>query len=355
MPSASETPDERYRSFVAATMAKRIPLIIRNAGAGFDAEAGAKLEALAQAVEADAPMELDLRGWPFQGWDDLPARVNGLRPSAAPFFDFEYWMYARILQAVRYPERWSDPFRAVKHGGLDRHILWADEALARTTTLEAGLNLSLDANAHDLSQLSGPAQNHEFGRDSLRGAAEEVRRLNVITDNFGAEFVADLVLGIVAAEAGIEVVYHLKQLPIFVSDTTRDDIAALLDHLTADGIGRRLRKAISTGRLRFASHWFWAAPTFLDELPRDELGSGEGVLTVLKGDLNFRRAVGDVSVAIETPFQALDILPAAPILSLRSIKSYCVVGVTDWPQGVPARGFPMDGSIVAVQEIPAGG
>ena len=63
----SETPEARYRRFVAATLARRIPLIVRNAGAGFDAEAVARLETLARTIEADAPMELDLSGWPFTG------------------------------------------------------------------------------------------------------------------------------------------------------------------------------------------------------------------------------------------------------------------------------------------------
>jgi hypothetical protein len=75
-------------------------------------------------------------------------------------------------------------------------------------------------------------------------------------------------------------------------------------------------------------------------------------LNVLKGDLNFRRAVGDVAVEIETPFEKLAVLPAAPMLSLRSIKSYCVAGVTDWPTGLSRTHFPMDGSILAVQRIP---
>ena len=230
---------------------------------------GLKVTATAQAVDADAPMALDLSAWPFEGWDELPGRVNGKRPRQVPFFDFEYWMYARILQVVRYAERRRDPFRNIKHDRLERHLRWADEALGRTTTLAAALNLSLDANAHDLSQLSGPAQSHEFGRDIFRSAAEDVRRLNIITDNFGGEFVADLVLGIVAAETGIEVVYHLKQLPIFVSDTTDGDVAELLNNLNDDAFGVRLRRAVSSGRLSFASHWFWAAPQFLDALPRD--------------------------------------------------------------------------------------
>ena len=104
--------------------------------------------------------------------------------------------------------------------------------------------------------------------------------------------------------------------------------------------------------MHFAAHSFWSSPKYFDRLPVDELGQGEGILNVLKGDLNFRRAVGDVTVPVETPFQELEVLPAAPMLSLRSIKSYCLAGMTEWPKGLSRTVFPMDGSIVAVQQVP---
>ena len=141
-------PAERYRKFVADTLAKRIPTIIRNAGDGLDTETNARLEALVRAVGANAHMVLDLANWPFLGWEEMPARVNGRRIADAPFFDFEFWLYFRILEAVRFPETRADPFRATKHRDLDRHLRWADEALSRTSTLADGLRLSLDANAH---------------------------------------------------------------------------------------------------------------------------------------------------------------------------------------------------------------
>jgi hypothetical protein len=160
----------------------------------------------------------------------------------------------------------------------------------------------------------------------------------------------------IAAEQGIETVLHVKQLPMFVSDTTVDDVTILLDRVgSSSAFGQRLGAAVRVGTIRFAGHPFWAAPQFFDKVPADELGSGEAVLSVLKGDLNFRRAVGDVSVPIETPFEQLAIRPTAPLLSLRSIKSYCAAGVGDWPADVSRTEFPMDGSIVAVQRIPAAG
>ncbi|MEO6012433.1 MAG: ARMT1-like domain-containing protein [Devosia sp.] len=345
---------ERARGYVAATLKARIPIIIKTAAEGQDAEAVRQLDAIARSIAADGPMVLDYQSWPLPGWDALAGRVNGKRPSEAPFFDFEYWLYFRILKAVRYPETRTDPFRSTKHKDLERHIEWAEQALAKTHTIADALNLALDANAHDLSQISGPKSRYDLGRSILDGVAEGVTHLNIIADNFGGEFVADLILATIAAEAGIEVVVHVKHLPMFVSDVTTDDVVILFDRLRPSSeFSRRLQMQVDRGGVRLTSNAFWAAPKFLDQLPLEELGTGPGVLNVLKGDLNFRRAIGDASVPIETPFENLPILPAAPMLALRSIKSYCVANMKDWPAGLNRENFPMDGSIVLAQQIPA--
>jgi hypothetical protein len=41
------------------------------------------------------------------------------------------------------------------------------------------------------------------------------------------------------------------------------------------------------------------------------------------------------------------------MLSLRSIKSYCVAGMRIWPAGMSTEDFPKDGAIVIAQNIPA--
>ena len=343
----------RYTEYVRQTLAKRIPAVIKTAEEGQGAEAIRQLHAIGRAVEANAPMVLDLHDWTLPGWEALPGRVNGKRPSEASFFDFEYWLYLRILAAVRYPERNVDPFRAVKHRDLERNIQWAEQAIQKTQTLSEALTLSLHANAHDLSQVSDPASTHYLGGEALRIEPGTIRRVNIIADNFGGEFVADLVLAIIAAEAGIEAAVHVKQLPMFVSDATLDDVMILLDRLTpGSSFARRLQSEVKRDSLRVMSHSFWSAPMFMDQAPLDDLDAGEGTLTVLKGDLNFRRATGDAVVPIDTPFDALPVLPAVPMLSLRSIKSYCVAGMKIWPAGMSAEDFPKDGAIVLAQEIP---
>ena len=82
-------PASRYHDYVRQTLATRFPAIIRLAEDGQDAEAIRQLHAIGRAVEANAPMVLDLHDWPLPGWETLPARVNGKRPLEASFFDFD--------------------------------------------------------------------------------------------------------------------------------------------------------------------------------------------------------------------------------------------------------------------------
>jgi hypothetical protein len=352
MPSDSD----RYRRFVTASLDRRLPAILKTAAEEADAEARGRLDAIGRAIAANAPMVADLGGWPFPGWEGLPQRVNGKRVRDAAYFDVDYWFYLRILQAVRYGERRIDPFRATKHRELDHHLSRAGQLLETTRNLAEALRVSLAGNAHDLSHSAAPTGNYEAGLDLLAAVARgDVRRIDIVADNFGGEFVADLVLAIVAASRGIEVVLHVKQLPLFVSDVTADDVTVLLDRLPPDGeFTPRLQREIERGLIRFAANTLWSSPKFLDRIPEGLLGVRASSLVLLKGDLNFRRAVGDALVDPETPFEALPVRPPVPMLSLRSIRSYCLAGMAGiWPAALPKADFPLDGSIVAAQQIPA--
>src|SRR5437762_3237976 len=97
---AAPEPVARYERYVTDTLKQRIPAILRNAQEGLNSETTARLQSILRVVELDAPMVVDLLDWPFAGWENLPARVNGKHVSKAPFFDFEYWLYFRILTAV---------------------------------------------------------------------------------------------------------------------------------------------------------------------------------------------------------------------------------------------------------------
>ena len=95
------------------------------------------------------------------------------------------------------------------------------------------------------------------------------------------------------------VVMYLKPQPYYVSDATGSDLLAVLRRITeapgaAAKTGERLWAALTDGTVTLRTHAFWCAPLTFRDLPPDlaeELS--HATLTVLKGDLNYRRLVGD--------------------------------------------------------------
>ncbi|HEX6756511.1 MAG TPA: ARMT1-like domain-containing protein, partial [Mycobacteriales bacterium] len=96
----------------------------------------------------------------------------------------------------------------------------------------------------------------------------------------------------------------------------------------ARAAARRLHAAAGDGRLAVRAHWFSAAPYELRLMPADLAGElASASLVLVKGDLNYRRLVGDRRWDPTTPLAAiLDYLPT-PVLALRTLKSDVVVGL----------------------------
>ena len=272
-------------------------------------------------------------GDPFLGrpWTDLP------------FLWAESYFHRRLLEAVSYfePGPWYrlDPFQPLKSAELTdpgvpgqglRALLvaavWGNRA-------DLGFRLQLTA-AHASAAEGGLVAD---GSADVVAAllAGDRRRVAVVTDNAGQELLADLFLIDHLLRTGLtgEVVVHVKPHPYFVSDATTADLLAGVERLeTADGpagdAGRRLRHAVADGRVRLFTHWFYTAPFDFHRLPpdlADELAAGS--LTVLKGDLNYRRLVGDRHWPVSTPFADITRYFPSPVVALRTLKSDVVVGL----------------------------
>ncbi|MCF3965312.1 protein-glutamate O-methyltransferase family protein, partial [Streptomyces fuscigenes] len=96
----------------------------------------------------------------------------------------------------------------------------------------------------------------------------------------------------------------------------------------AGAAGERLWAAVADGRLRIAAHPFFCAPLAFDAMPGDlraELAAAR--LTILKGDLNYRRLVGDRLHPPTTPFAARTAYFPGPVAALRTLKSDVVTGL----------------------------
>jgi hypothetical protein len=264
----------------------------------------------------------------------------------APFLWAESIFYHRLLSAVRYnddgPWRGVDPFAFLKNAELASAPL---DGLADLSTVEA-MHAALWGNQADLGFRIGVAA--ATGTGVLGKAADLVvdqtdaalaaltGRVLLIADNAGRELLADLVLADHLLESGQadEVAVHVKPMPYYVSDATTADLVACLNRLAggpspAAALAGRLRAAAAQGRFTVTTHEFHCAPYGFDRTPPDLAAEfAAASVVVVKGDLNYRRLVGDLRWPPTVPFDETVAHFPAPVVALRTLKSDVVVGLT---------------------------
>ncbi|MBE8473368.1 damage-control phosphatase ARMT1 family protein [Streptomyces justiciae] len=273
-----------------------------------------------------------------------------------PWLWSESWFYRRLLDAVGYfgPGPWQgiDPFRPFKLAELESPE--TDEELAALDDLadrpvdeqaEALLHGSLWGNRADLGfRLSDEGAEARaavpalVADDSaaLWSLLDGAETLCLVADNAGRELVPDLLLiaHLLAQGRVRRAVLHVKPHPYYVSDATTADVVDALRRLTraqgaAAGYGRELWAAMADGRLTVRAHPFSCAPLPYEAMPDDLRAElADATLTVLKGDLNYRRLVGDRRWPPTTPFADVTAHFPGPVVALRTLKSDVITGLT---------------------------
>ncbi|MFC9324893.1 damage-control phosphatase ARMT1 family protein [Kitasatospora sp. NPDC057015] len=276
--------------------------------------------------------------------------------SEAPFLWAENWFYRRLLAATGFfgPGAWQgvDPFAPFKDAELagpavdgELAALGGLPALPAEQRERALLSSALWGNRADLS----------FGMTAEAGAAPVTGLVAddgallwavlagapdapvcLVADNAGRELLPDLVLidHLLTTRPAAEVLLYVKPYPYFVSDATTADVLSALRRLrtsaepVAGRIGDRLWEALGAGRLVLRTDPFFCAPLLYHELPAGLRAEFAGAaLTVFKGDLNYRRLVGDRQWPATTSFGgAVGHFPS-PVAALRTLKSDVVVGL----------------------------
>ncbi|WP_055586344.1 damage-control phosphatase ARMT1 family protein [Streptacidiphilus griseoplanus] len=274
----------------------------------------------------------------------------------APFLWAESYFYRRLLEAVGYfaPGPWQgvDPFRPMKtaelHTPETAGELSALDSLATRPAddqAQALLQGSLWGNRADLgfrmtAAASGDTPASPLVADdsgllwSLLPAGGDAE-LCLVADNAGRELLADLALTdhLLRHRHARRVVLQVKPHPYYVSDATTADVVDCLRHVVqspgaAAETGRRLWTAMGDGRLTVRTHPFHCAPLPYRDMPDDlRREFGRATLTVLKGDLNYRRLVGDRMWPPTTPFADRTGWFPGPVAALRTLKSDVVVGL----------------------------
>ena len=355
-------PLQMDNAFARDTMAKRIPGIVRDiqaVNADYPPAIMRALDHLHDALVHDQPIAInDLLSSP--DYDAWHAAYQAQRVKFDPltwhhneWFFSETLFYRLLIQAVRWHETGRDPFAAKKQAELESDHLWAllDTALAVEGDFAAKLSdligFALWGNRVDLSHPAGilagktASENDLLADDRPRlidylvtGHADTARAMiHIVQDNGGTELAMDLVLADTLLANGRDVVLHLKAHPTFVSDTTIPDVWHMLDTMTAHGaqtaaLADRLRRAWADERFLLAAHPFWVSSQFLHDIPSPlHHIFGHAELVIIKGDVNYRRAVGDAIWPDDTSFSAIMSYFPVPLLALRSIKCDVLVGV----------------------------
>ncbi len=275
----------------------------------------------------------------------------------APFLWAEGYFYRRLLEAVDYfrPGPWfgHDPFGFLKSEDLQGYAPERpDDDRPGAERAQRLLLGSLWGNLNDLGYSIGRDQAGvgEVGLVADDSAAvwgvlrpDAGLALVVVADNAGQEIIADLALidFLLATGRAGTVTLHVKPQPTFVSDAITADVHTALRLLPAPVAGR-LRAAAAAGRLTLSTHAFYCAPYSYHHAPADLLAAfGAADLTILKGDLNYRRLVGDRHWPATTPFVTAAGYFPGRVVTLRTLKSDVVVGLApDTLAALDATGGP---------------
>jgi hypothetical protein len=145
----------------------------------------------------------------------------------------------------------------------------------------------------------------------------------------------DLVLSDFMLNEGLiaQITLHLKPQPFFVSDAMPDDLRIGLRALSSAGdaaraLGASVQNHLKSERLRLRTHWSYATSLFYYEMPDDLCKELKGMdLVILKGDVNYRRLVGDVHWPPTTPFERATAYFPAPFVALRTLKGELILGL----------------------------
>ncbi|RMZ86189.1 hypothetical protein DV737_g223, partial [Chaetothyriales sp. CBS 132003] len=368
-------------------------IISQLASLKYELQHNRKLEPIADDGEADVRLyneELELRGGEKVSWHDaewLYAECYLYRRIATFFNTTTHWKgydpfgrqklstfkssrSAVVELAARYREIIVAATHDMEEGDDDSNIEKQKERVLFTEMAE----ICLWGNATDLSLLTNLSYEdiQKLQGSEARKSREksEGGRVDIVLDNAGFELFVDLVLAgyLLATGLASEVVLHPKSIPWFVSDVLPKDFAELISAVqdpkafyeTSDEADGQVEKPLSQKEeddIKFLfSHWsklhtdgrlilrpsrfwthpgsFWRLPKFgaevLTDLKHGHDGQGSE-LVIFKGDLNYRKLVGDGEWDPTTPFQQaigpLGVSSGLRVLALRTCKADTVVGL----------------------------
>lgn len=353
----------------------------------------AKLSKLRYEIKTNKPlMSLEDDRLDVGIWNDTVENTKSLVDDAkvasftGAWLVVECYMYRKIYEAFSLSKHHKsfDPFQEQKETSF-KELQSSAESLAQflceameTTSVNSGdggggiksvfdtlLQFCLWGNRCDLSISSGeilgqqgPAKaahlQHLKGNiivDNLEDVWNAIHsnknaRIDFVLDNSGFELFTDLCFAefLLHAKLAEKIHLHLKQIPWFVSDASKKDLLWMFEEmkLSSNKFLQQLSEGwlnrIQDGSIVLQDHQFWTLAQDFSEMKSvapdlyDHLSKAK--LVFFKGDLNYRKLVGDRKWPHTTPFvEALWGFLPAPLCSLRTLKANVQVGLFSGQDG----------------------
>ena len=363
-----------YGTFTHSSVVERLPEIAKRTTVenNFSVDVISKIEMMIDEIP-DGKMRLldDPLAPDADGWHTYVSEHLGKNWLEVPWFFVEFYFYRRILEATGYfrrgdPNFEQDPFNWQKRQGLEtaqkpivelastvgEMILtdeWGEDPIAQL------IKMGLWGNQADLSMwpVGEGRDGGQGGQDAIRdriladhsreivehigGLIQGSSRIDLVLDNAGFELLTDLLFAdyLLATNSVDEICLHPKTCPIFVSDVIPADLDWTFDRLgdsesqALQESARRLQEQQRNGRLRICGDVFWTSPLAMWEMSeglRNELAKSD--LVLFKGDMNYRRLLGDRHWEYEVPFEEIMAYFPVPVAAIRTLKAEVVCGLS---------------------------
>jgi uncharacterized protein with ATP-grasp and redox domains len=361
-------------SFAHDTIIRRFPKMLRQTLAENDFPPGTQarlLDLLADIPSAPVRILEDPQAPDEQLWSQYLQPYLGQDWLQIPWFLAEAYFFRRMLEATGYfqpgPGYHQDPYQIQKIQGMEqiqeritaaaRQLeAWQADGTPAVQYIQDMLLLTLWGNQADLSlwpvggelrpdhRQQAEQEAHLLVDDRQEAAKHlcaqqpqgNLKRVDFIIDNAGLELTMDLCLAdlLLTTRAAETVRFHLKYHPTFISDALVQDVTAAISSLgqaqdePVHRLGRRLQANVDSHRLELVAHLYWNSPLPAWEMPldlRSELSTAH--LVISKGDMNYRRLVGDRRWNLTTPFPDIVCYYPSPLLAVRVLKSDVCVGL----------------------------
>ncbi|XP_043482522.1 damage-control phosphatase ARMT1-like [Leptopilina heterotoma] len=164
--------------------------------------------------------------------------------------------------------------------------------------------------------------------------------VDIVLDNAGYELFTDLTFAafITSQKFTTKIRFYVKRYPWYVSDVTVNDFHWTIETMKNSSneilksLGEICHDYLAKGVWTIEMENFWTEPYTFDEIKKRDptlyAKFSEAVLVIFKGDLNYRKLVGDINWEYTTDFvQALQEFEPTNIASLRTIKCDVCVGL----------------------------